>query len=101
MEIPFSFKFVFELALKGLKALTYLHSLKIAHRDIKPHNMTLDEGGEIRVIDFGCAKVLSTIDDEFEMEIDEIQTENGKTELTATGGIGTKLYLPPEYYDKD
>jgi len=40
-----------------LKGLSYIHSLKICHRDIKPHNM-LVKGWELVLCDFGSAKKL-------------------------------------------
>ncbi|GAA5991204.1 hypothetical protein JCM11641_001619 [Rhodosporidiobolus odoratus] len=42
-----------------LRALAYLHSLGVCHRDIKPHNFMVDpETGRCVLIDFGSAKVL-------------------------------------------
>ena len=41
------------------RALAYLHSLDICHRDIKPQNLLVDpEAGVLKLIDFGSAKVL-------------------------------------------
>jgi serine/threonine protein kinase len=39
-------------------ALNYLHSLKIAYRDIKPENILIDRNGHIRLVDFGFAKII-------------------------------------------
>ena len=39
-----------------LDALEYLHSFLIFHRDIKPHNIKIDESGKIFLLDFGMAK---------------------------------------------
>jgi serine/threonine protein kinase len=39
-----------------LDALEYLHSFPVFHRDIKPHNIKIDETGKIFLLDFGTAK---------------------------------------------
>ncbi|KAF9763440.1 putative serine/threonine-protein kinase MRK1 like protein [Nosema granulosis] len=41
-----------------LKALEYLHSKNICHRDIKPSNILVDEDDNIKLCDFGSAKII-------------------------------------------
>ena len=61
-----------------LQALQYTHKLGIVHRDIKPANIILLENGEVKVSDFGVAR-LDTSD------------------LTSTGFmVGTPNYMSPE-----
>lgn len=61
------------------KGLAEAHSLGIVHRDLKPQNIMVDEGGNVRVLDFGIGRSLLT------------------KGLTAAGTmIGTPEYMSPE-----
>jgi len=37
---------------------SYMHSLKVVYRDLKPENLLLDKEGYLKMVDFGFAKVL-------------------------------------------
>lgn len=64
---------------KVIAALDHAHSQGIVHRDIKPSNIAYDEeSGEIKLLDFGIAKVL------------------GQTTQIDSLGAGTINYMAPE-----
>ncbi|KAM3291127.1 serine/threonine-protein kinase STY8-like [Capsicum chacoense] len=48
---------VIQLALDVARGLSYLHSKKIVHRDVKTTNLVVDKKGRIKIIDFGVSRV--------------------------------------------
>lgn len=42
------------------EALQYAHNQGIVHRDIKPENILLNKNGEVKIADFGLAKLMSS-----------------------------------------
>jgi beta-lactam-binding protein with PASTA domain/cytochrome c556 len=67
-----------DITIQILKAARFAHRRGVIHRDLKPHNVIVDESGHAKVTDFGIARA-------------------GASDMTETGSIlGTAQYLSPE-----
>lgn len=62
-------------------ALQFAHDQGVVHRDIKPENILLDQNGDVRIADFGLAKIAGGQD------VTLTRTEQG---------LGTPHYMAPE-----
>nr|DAD47916.1 TPA_asm: hypothetical protein HUJ06_017853 [Nelumbo nucifera] len=76
-----AYKIVIQLALDLSRGLSYLHSKKIVHRDVKTENMLLDSHRNLKIADFGVARV---------------EAQNPRD---MTGETGTLGYMAPEVLD--
>jgi serine/threonine protein kinase len=67
-----------DIVIQILRAARFAHQRGVIHRDLKPHNVIVDDEGRARVTDFGIARA-------------------GASDMTQTGSImGTAQYLSPE-----
>ena len=53
------------------EAVIYAHRHLVVHRDLKPDNIFVDSRGQIKLLDFGIAKVLEEKEDTFQTVVDE------------------------------
>ncbi len=76
-----------QLFQKICDAVQFAHQSLVVHRDLKPSNILVNADGEVRLLDFGIAKLLDDSDD---------------PELTAAGdALLTPAYAAPEQLQSD
>jgi serine/threonine-protein kinase len=77
-EAPLETARAIDLTIQMLKAARFAHRRGVIHRDLKPHNVIVDDNDHVKVTDFGIARA-------------------GASDMTETGSImGTAQYLSPE-----
>jgi serine/threonine protein kinase/tetratricopeptide (TPR) repeat protein len=76
---PLELEKAVDVAMRVAEGLAQAHGQGIVHRDLKPANVFVTSSGQVKVVDFGLAKLA------------------GRTKLTKTGMTpGTVLYMSPE-----
>jgi len=77
-----------QLFIHVLEAVQYAHEKHVIHRDLKPSNIFVSESGQVRLLDFGVAKLLVE--------------DTGQAELTSVYGRAlTPDYASPELLKGD
>ena len=81
-EASFSVSEVLRIAEQVLEVLVAAHAAGVVHRDLKPDNLFLTHDGQVKVLDFGTAR------------LKEIGSERTDTQSGVL--MGTPSFMPPE-----
>ena len=81
-------KLIRSFAFQMCKAINYLHSKNILHRDVKPENLLITENNELKLCDFGFARKILIKNNNIENMTDYVATRWYRSpELLLSGGI--------------
>lgn len=90
LQSPLELREVLEIVIQVADALCEAHSRGIIHRDIKPQNIMMTAKGQVKLMDFGLAKVIQ----EHSLVESEAKTQSLLTEPGMV--VGTLPYMSPE-----
>jgi len=94
---PASLQLVLSVGIQIADGLQAAHALGIFHRDLKPQNVMLTDGGLVKILDFGLARRLRPEDAKFDPAKPAL-AKDASVAATYTARGGTIRYMAPEQF---
>jgi serine/threonine protein kinase len=95
-----------EMLIRVAEVMAHAHSRGVIHRDLKPSNIMVGQFGDVRVIDWGSARVLAGSQHNLEKPLNHVGTDQVRTDrddslqpdlMTGTAGQPLTIsFVPPE-----
>ncbi|PAV79401.1 hypothetical protein WR25_20629 isoform B [Diploscapter pachys] len=80
-------------------AISYIHSMRLIHRDLKPQNIFFGSNGSMKIGDLGLVtKNMTALDPSQDSEAPDDAVTSG--DLNQTNQAGTRVYMSPEMLDE-
>jgi serine/threonine-protein kinase len=94
---PANLQLVLSVGIQVADGLQAAHALGIFHRDLKPQNVMLTDGGLAKILDFGLARRLQPEDAHFDPSKPGL-AKDASVAATYTARGGTIRYMAPEQF---
>ena len=94
---PFDLENLLAVGIQMSDALESAHARGIVHRDIKPANVFVNARGQVKILDFGLARIEGARRGTSDGAVSLLETVGARHDLTTPGtSMGTVSYMSPE-----